>query len=345
LKKLLLNLLLLVIPAAIIAWLVRDAIANQSFSQMWQQPKRWDLLALATVCCFLATITTIVRWHYLVRAIDLPLRMRDTIRLGFLGYMWNFVFPGGVGGDFVKAVFLAREQPGRKTEATLTVIVDRLIGLYGLFLLATIASLLTGMFLSESMQVRFATHVMFYATGIMSLGLFAAAMPNFSQGPIARRLHNVPKIGPFIERVNRALRMYYRHWAVLPLATLMTLVAQSLFAIGIWLVARALLDQTPTLGEHFAIVPMAMITGVLPLAPNGLGTFEALVDWLYRQLSPSSIAAAGFIVSIGYRLITVLIAAVGGVIYFANRREMSEIVHEAEIEAQHPEESEAATLS
>src|SRR5262249_10794681 len=148
-------------------------------------------------------------------------------------------------------------------------------------------------FLSESMQVRFATHVMFYATGIMSLGLFAAGMPNFSQGPIARRLHNVPKIGPFIERVNRALRMYYRHWAVLPLATVMTLVAQSLFSIGIWLVARALLATTPTLGEHFAIVPMAMITGVLPLAPNGLGTFEALVEWLYRQLSPTSIVGAG----------------------------------------------------
>ena len=80
------------------------------------------------VLCFMATIVTIVRWHFLVRAVDLPLRMRDTLRLGFLGYLYNFVLPGGVGGDFVKGGFLAREQPGRRTEAVLTVLVDRIVG-------------------------------------------------------------------------------------------------------------------------------------------------------------------------------------------------------------------------
>lgn len=107
-KKLLLILLQWGVPVAIIAWLATDLVRNKSFAQMWSERKQWDLLALATLLCFTATIVTIVRWHFLVRAVDLPLRMRDTLRLGFLGYLYNFVLPGGVGGDFVKGGFLAR---------------------------------------------------------------------------------------------------------------------------------------------------------------------------------------------------------------------------------------------
>jgi uncharacterized protein (TIRG00374 family) len=278
-------------------------------------------------------VATIVRWHFLVRAIDLPLRFRDTLRLGFLGYLYNFVLPGGVGGDLVKAGFLARQQPGRRTEAALTVLVDRLIGLYGLFLLATAAILWTGLWRSESANVRFACHVMFWCAGGSTVALAISASPGFSQGPIARWLHGLPRVGTFIERLNRASRMYYRHWAVLPFAVFVTLIAQSLYAIGIWLVACGLLSDAPSLGEHLVVVPMAMITGILPLAPNGLGTFEALMEWMYRQLmGEGAIKGAGLLVSFGYRLITVLIAMVGVVIYWASRQEVSDVLHEAEAE-------------
>jgi uncharacterized protein (TIRG00374 family) len=336
LKRLFINLLQWGIPAAIIGWLVIAALRSDSFAQLWQQPKHWDLLALATLICFLATLATILRWHFLVRAVNLPLRLRDTIRLGFLGYLYNFVLPGGVGGDLVKAGFLARGQPGRRTDAAMTVLVDRIVGLYGLFLLASAAILLTGMWQNQSASVRLICHVIFWCAGVTTVALAISAAPGFSQGPIARWLHDLPRVGAFIERVNRASRMYYRHWAVLPFAVFMTFIAQSLYVVGIWLIARALVRNAPTLGEHFVVVPMAMITGVLPLAPNGLGTFEALMEWMYRELmADHAIKGAGLLVSFGYRLITVLIAAVGAVIYWASRREVSEVMQrETEVAAE-----------
>ncbi|HZZ29548.1 MAG TPA: lysylphosphatidylglycerol synthase transmembrane domain-containing protein [Pirellulales bacterium] len=332
-KKLLWNLCRWLIPAAIIAWLVSGVVRDQSLSRLLAEPKHWDLLALAAAITFSATLVTILRWHFLVRAVDLPLRLRDTVRLGFLGYLWNFVLPGGVGGDFVKAGFLAREQPGRRTEAALTVLVDRMTGLYGLFLLATGAILFTGMWHFESEDVRLACRVMFWCTGISTVLVVVSAMPGFSQGPISRRLHDLPRVGRFIERINRASRMYYRHWAVLPVAVVLTIIAQALYAIGFWLIARGLLSNAPSLGEHMVVVPMAMITGVLPLAPNGLGTFEALVELMYLQLmGTAAIVGAGFLVSLGYRLVTIAIAMVGAVIYFVNRREVSAMMHKVEAE-------------
>jgi uncharacterized membrane protein YbhN (UPF0104 family) len=336
LKRLLINLLQWGIPAAIIACLVIPSVQSDRFAQLWHQPKHWDLLVLSAATCFLATLATILRWHFLVRAVDLPLRFRDTIRLGYLGYLYNFVLPGGVGGDLVKAAFLARGQPGRRTEAALTVLVDRIVGLYGLFLLASAAILWTGMWRSGSDSVRLACRIMFWCAGGGTVALAISASPGFSQGPIARWLHDLPRVGAFIERVNRASRMYYRHWAVLPSAVLMTFIAQSLYTVGIWLVAQALVSDAPTLGEHFVIVPMAMITGVLPLAPNGLGTFEALMEWMYNKLTAGKALGAGLLVSFGYRLITVLIAMVGATIYWTSRREVSDVMHEAEVAAEQP---------
>ena len=71
----------------------------------------------------------------------LPFRIRDAFRLSFLSYLLNFVSVGSVGGDLFKAFFIAREQPGRRTEAVATVVVDRIVGLYGLLLVTRSGSL------------------------------------------------------------------------------------------------------------------------------------------------------------------------------------------------------------
>jgi hypothetical protein len=92
------------------------------------------------------------------------------------------------------------------------------------------------------------------------------------------------------------------------------------------------------LAAHFVVVPLAMATGALPLAPNGLGTFEFTVEFLYRQVPGGMAVGAsdGFLVALGYRLITVLIALVGALIHLASRKEVSEVLHEAE-DASKPE--------
>ena len=112
-KKLLGHFLRWVVPAAIIAWLVVNATKNDSFSRMRDAPKQWDLLAVAAVLCFSAVALTIVRWYFLVRTLQIPLSLRDAFRLGFLGYLYNFITPGSVGGDLFKAVFLAHGNQGR----------------------------------------------------------------------------------------------------------------------------------------------------------------------------------------------------------------------------------------
>src|SRR5262245_44349396 len=58
---------------------IRDALAGP------MQPL--PLLA-ATVCCAGAMFLTFARWFVLVRALELPFRLRDAVRLGLAGFFF-----------------------------------------------------------------------------------------------------------------------------------------------------------------------------------------------------------------------------------------------------------------
>ena len=95
---------------------------------------------------------TFARWHQLVRAQGLTFSLRDAVRLGFIGNVFNLVIPGAVGGDVIKAAFLCRMQPDKKPQAVASMVLDRILGLLGLFLLAGVAGAIT--WRSADPQVR-----------------------------------------------------------------------------------------------------------------------------------------------------------------------------------------------
>jgi hypothetical protein len=299
LKKVLVNLLKYGCSAAIIAYLVWDARTNDSFGDLWSQPKRWDILAAAWMFCMASVVVTIVRWYYLVRALDLPFSMKDAFRLGFLGYLLNFVSLGSVGGDLFKAVFIAKEHHRNRAQAVATVVIDRIIGLFALFIVATVAILVTNMMSSPVREVQVICRATLIGMGVGTICVILLLTPGFSQGRFSELLGRTPRVGPTIAKLLLAVRMYRRRLPVLVFTTVMSVGVHLLAAVGIYLVGRGLGGQVPSLGDHFVIVPMGMLVG-------------------------------GLVVAFGYRIITVTIAIVGVFYYLSSRREVAEVLHESE---------------
>ena len=97
------------------------------------------MLALAAAHLLLVGMCgTFVRWFFLVRVIEPKFKFGATILLGFIGMVFNLVIPGAVGGDLIKAAYLVRMRI-RKTQAIASMVIDRILGLMGLFILAAIA--------------------------------------------------------------------------------------------------------------------------------------------------------------------------------------------------------------
>lgn len=335
---------------AIVAYLVWKSTSGEknasAFAHLWHDPKNWSMFAAALAAYLGAVLITFVRWWYLVRALGVPLRLGDSIRISFWGYLFNLMPLGIVGGDIVKTVMLAHEQPDYRAKSLASVLADRVIGLYVLFLVVTAAILLTGFWRIEQPTIPFLhvsySYVTFAITIISTIGLAAVMGPDISGGRILQFVRRIPRLGHPLANVIEAVRLYNTKLPVLTLSSLASVGVHCLIAFSCYLIACGLAfgPSNPHLSaaSHFVMVPMSNVTGVIPLP---LGPFEFVLDSLYKYVSVNEgvkiAAGQGLVVALAYRLTTVLVLFFGIPYYFGNRREMAEVMHEAEEEEREEE--------
>jgi len=332
LKRLLLAALKIAVSVGILAYLAYQAQANAVFADLMERPKEWKLLAFAGAAYFAALVITIVRWWYLVRALGIDFPLRDALRLGFLGFLFNLAPMGIVGGDLLKAILLGRHQPGHRAESLVTVLVDRVIGLYVLFLVASAAILATGIWRLEGASVQIACKAVWVLTGLGTVAVIVPLAPDLTHGKSTEAAGRLPYVGRPLKKIILAVRMYRLHPWVLLGSVLATAVVHSLFALVVYWICAAIYSPHPSLGTHFVVAPVSLATGVLPIS---LGPFEAVLDLLYAAIplpgGGRMTPGQGLVVALGYRVITVLVAAVGLCYYLGSRREVAEVMHEAEV--------------
>ncbi len=336
-KRYLVIVLKIAISLAIIAFLVWRATLPQEdgtnvFENLKNQPKDWPLLAAACLTCAVAVVLTFVRWWYLVRTLELPFHLTESLRLGFLGYLFNLAPMGIVGGDLLKAVMLARQHPRARARAVASVAVDRIVGLFVLFMVASCAILLTGCHRVPVAEIRVPCQVILVLTVLGGLALTGLMSPGITDGRVSRALERIRHIGPALASLIEAVRMYRRKPHVLLAASAMSVGVHSLFVIGVFLIALGLPGDDLSLGAQFVAVPISSTTQALPLP---LGPFEFFLDLFYAHMPGTATtipAGQGLVVALAYRLITILIAAVGICYYLGSRREVAEVIQQAEHE-------------
>lgn len=329
-KKSLLLLIKIGIPIALIVYLVFEAKKNQAFADLRDNEKNWTVLAVAAASCTTAVLITIIRWYYLVRALDVPCRFREVLRIGLMGYLFNLAPMGIVGGDVLKAVLLGKRYKNARAKSFASMIVDRLLGLYILFVVATAAILLTGFLHFDHPQIRFICRLTIWLTVAGTIGTAALFILGAANGRISPFIKRQPVYGESLERLVSATAMYHKKPLTLLNASLMSVAVHSFFTLGVFLLAMGLFgDLLPSplsLKAHFVVAPLSAATGVVPLC---LGPFEAVLSYLYQWVggTPNALAQ-GLVIALGYRIVTVLIALVGLVYYFGSKTEVARAMND-----------------
>ncbi|MGV3486023.1 MAG: UPF0104 family protein, partial [Planctomycetaceae bacterium] len=103
-----------------------------------------------------------------------------------------------------------------------------------------------------------------------------------------------------------------------------------LLAIAIYMIARSLFADPPSLADHMVIVPLANTAAALPVAPAGLGVMEAAMEWLYRVIPATPSKASGTLVGLVYEVVKILLAIGGIVFYWSAGRDIKTSLEEAE---------------
>jgi uncharacterized protein (TIRG00374 family) len=304
---------------------------SRGLAYVWQRhviegaPIHSGYLAAAFVIALAAILLTFLRWYVLVRAVELPFRLFDALRLGFVGLFFNTFMPGSVGGDIIKAAFLAREQ-NRRTVAVATVIMDRAIALWALVWF--VALLGAGFWLSGLLVGQGAEQCRLIVS--LAWGIIAASMvvwmglgllPPHRAERFAGRLSRLPKVGHSVAELWRAVWMYRCR----PRSVLLVLVLSWIGHVGFVFLfyCSALVLRTPgsgempTLAQHFLIVPIGLVIEAMPFFPGGAGIGELGFGLLYGWLGCSE--AAGVLGSLVKRVLTWVLGLLGYLVYLRLR--------------------------
>jgi uncharacterized protein (TIRG00374 family) len=296
---------------------------REQFQQLLENEIRWHFLGLAFLVCFGAIILTFYRWYLLVWALDFPFTFRDALRLGFLGYLFNYVSPGAVGGDLVKAVLMVREQKERRTVAVATILLDRILGLLALLIVGASASLFVEQKIDRLSEI---TALMWGSCILGLIGLVVMLHPATPNSWWLRLLQKLPKVGGIVTDVATAISMYQSRRRVVALTMVISIFGHFGIISSFYFCARAIapVADVPSYVTHLLLIPPAEIVGVFVPTPGGLGALEGAVQAAYQLAGAAG--GVGLLAAGAYRATTIFIAGIGGIYYAAARRQIQSLM-------------------
>jgi glycosyltransferase 2 family protein len=327
----------------VLAFLIIKALQEGSLKELVEHDKNWTLLATAGFAMLITLVVQFLRWRILVRSLGLELSPGEALRLGFMGQLFSLLGIGMLGGDALKTFYLGRHNQGRMAEALTTVLVDRMIGLYGLVILAAIVCLMfdptvlrVGNETERLMVIRLCWLAPIAAVA-STIGLGVLLLPGVTTWAAWDMLAHTPKLGPLLERLVRAMRMYRQRLAPLALAIALTLLIHgcnclTFYCLSMGLPAYSMSTglpvpvEKPSFIEHSTAALLALAAGALPV-----GALEAVFNVIYRGVAdPKMPGTQGFLIVLAYRLLQMCIALLGLYYYLAGRREVDQLMHDAE---------------
>lgn len=238
-----------------------------------------------------------LRLVWMLRIQDVRLRLWDAVKLTFAGNFFNFALPGSTGGDLYKAYYITH-YTHHKTEAVTTVFLDRVVGLLGLMILASLMFALawTQIEWDPAYRVTVATVLaaVWGGLAVLSLLVFSRRLRHGIGLPaLAARLPASEQL----LRIGRATVAMRSHKALLGGSLLVTMFLQMLVVLSAFLMARAIrLEGIPQL--YFIGVPIGFLIQAVPITPpQAFGVLEyAYIQFFARGAllgtNPDSAAVA-----------------------------------------------------
>jgi uncharacterized protein (TIRG00374 family) len=255
----------------------------------------------------------VIRWRMVLRVQGLDLSLGRAIEISLVAHFFNSFLLGSTGGDLMKAYHAARETHHKKTEAVVTVFVDRLIGLWAMLLFAGVMMIPNAkrFLVGSGLQAVASLVILSMLAGCTVVGLLAF------RGGVSKRwsgarawLRRLPK-GEWLERSLDSCRLFGKQPFFLSRALAVSMLLNVVCVLQWQMVGHGLGVSIPP-RILFAIVPMVICIAALPITPSGLGVRENL---FVIMLNDATLATPALSLSLLAYAGSLFWSLVGGVVY------------------------------
>lgn len=245
------------------------------------------------------------RWRAVLAAygaLTRPELWRAT-QLYFISFFYNNYLPGAVAGDVVRGV-VTRDVFGERgaTAGLAAVLVERALGLFGVFLLLAIGVVTAGDALDTGSLWRWSALGVAGSFALVLALPFARRLARWLPGKLRAIAERVPALSSTREFANAAV---------------LSVLTQVCVALAGYVLLHAI-DPRVDLGASLLIVPLAAATTFLPITVGGAGAREAVYVTLGASLFQMARADA-LAASLALWLAHLINGAIGGIVQLSAR--------------------------
>lgn len=289
--------------------------------ELWNTLNLVDPAALAVSLVFMGMtiVLGVVRWRMVLRVQGLPLPLPRAAEISLVAHFFNSFLLGSTGGDLLKAYYAARETHHKKTEAVMTVLVDRLVGLLAMLAFACLMMLPNLRLLSQHRwlaALAWCVFGMLVACGsVVALSFWGGLSRTLPKARVW--LRRLPK-GDLLERALEACRQFGRDRGFLPRMLGVSMILNVFCVLQILVLAEGLGFRVPVMAM-FVIVPVVVCISAIPITPSGLGVRENLYVLMLAvpeiQVDPTQALSLSLLAYAG----SLFWSVIGGVVYLTRR--------------------------
>jgi len=315
LRSIFVNLLKILFAGGLITWLVSSGKINVSIFKVVMTPS-YILICMGLM--LIGILAASERWRMLLRNQGLESSFFKCFELSLVGIFFNFAMPGGVGGDVVKGFYLTRNHPEQKMKAALTVLMDRVIGLYGMILLAVLAMLYDYAHVVTVPELLSIFYLLIGLFGVATAGLGVAFSSKVrAAGWLDRLIDKLPK-------KHRLLHLYhslnsYGHQPRVLLQTLFySFFAQMSSIILFFIVGNALGEVEIALRTYLIVAPVGFMVTAIPISPAGVGVGQAAFYFLFNIYLGRKSEVGPTVMTV-FQIFTLIFGFIGAIFYLRQR--------------------------
>lgn len=263
------------------------------------------------ILCYFMVILHAWRWHRLNYAQKIDVGFGETIMPTYLGVAFNTILPGSVGGDIIRLYYIIRKFPQQKMNAAFAVVVDRISGLLGIFIL--------GCILAPYYLARYHQHALLHSILLVSFIVCVATMCVFFLlltlsvekigflNKMMQLANNYALLQPLV-RALRALGLYKNAKWIMIESILVSIVTQMSLLLVLVIISHLMALPTISLMDYLLALVIAQVANLVPITPGGVGIGEAAFANVISILHPS--------ITAGYATVFFALRLISAIAYF-----------------------------
>lgn len=221
------------------------------------------------------------RWWLLLIARKFDVTFLKTLALTYIGLFFNFTMPGSVGGDFVKGYYICRNHPERKVDAALTILMDRVIGIFAMISLALLGVLLSWNEVKRNLIIL----NLFWILLVLFWGVLFFFVFFMYQNDQARWIKKISTYSfwglSFLLNVLKSFQAYRNQLGAIFWAFVLSIVSQ-LLAICLFMIIGRELGEDLGLQVYLFAVTLGYISSAIPLSPGGVGVGQLAFYFFFK---------------------------------------------------------------